>query len=47
MTDSLVRCACHEVRLMTLGEMRAHMAESHPAVFEGLGADDGGLEFLL
>jgi len=37
LTDCLVRCACHEVRLMTLSEMREHMAEAHPTVYEGLG----------
>jgi hypothetical protein len=36
-TDCLVRCNCHGVRLMDLDEMYAHMAEAHPAVFEGLG----------
>ena len=37
MTDCLVRCNCHGVRLMTLDEMRDHMREAHPAVFAGLG----------
>ena len=43
MTDCLVRCDCHEVRMMTLGEMRDHMREAHPVVFEGLGLADGAI----
>ena len=41
MTDCLVRCACHGVRMMTLDEMRDHMAEAHPVLFEGLHGKDG------
>lgn len=37
----LVRCNCHGVRLMTLNEMREHMAEAHPVLFEGLHGKDG------
>jgi hypothetical protein len=36
LTDCLVRCDCHGVRLMDLGEMYDHMREAHPVVFEGL-----------
>jgi hypothetical protein len=44
-TDCLVKCNCHEVRLMTLAEMYRHMREAHPAVFEGLGLADEGYRF--
>ena len=47
MTDCLVRCLCFEVRLMTRAEMREHMAEAHPAVYEGLGLADERLRLLL
>lgn len=40
--DCLVRCNCHEVRLMDLTEMREHMREAHPAVYEGLGLGADG-----
>jgi hypothetical protein len=40
--DCLVRCDCHGVRMMTTGEMYEHMAEAHPAVFEGLGLSAEG-----
>ncbi len=42
MTDCLVRCACHQVRMMTTAEMHEHMAEAHPVVFEGLGLSAEG-----
>jgi hypothetical protein len=37
LSNCLVKCNCHGVRLMTLAEMHDHMREAHPAVYEGLG----------
>jgi hypothetical protein len=42
LTDCLVRCLCFEVRLMTTAEMRQHMRDAHPAVYEGLGLSAEG-----
>lgn len=36
MTDCLVKCNCHGVRMMTLAEMRDHMADAHPVLHAGL-----------
>ena len=47
MTDCLVRCNCHEVRLMTLAEMREHMRDAHPVVYVGLGLAAEGLGLRL
>lgn len=41
--NCLVRCDCHGARVMTLAEMREHMAAAHPAVFEGLGHVPAGV----